>query len=113
MSCNASYPAAVHGRPSHKRKNLAPIATGLDLIVDTAAVQHRTGCICLEQCFPTSAPWSPCAPRCIAKGSVGDDITNKLKKRNWGPLDRHNEIDRTNEYTYNNITMITMYNAHV
>ena len=32
---------------------------------------------CLEQCFPIGAPWSPFAPRCIAKGSAGDDITNK------------------------------------
>ena len=48
--------------------------------------------------FPTGAHWSRYAPRCIAKGSAGDDITNK-KKRTWGPLDRQNEIDRTNEYT--------------
>ena len=30
----------------------------------------------VDQCFPTSAPWYPCAARCIAKGSVGDDTYN-------------------------------------
>ena len=42
------------------------------------------------------------------KGSAGDDMTNQYKRRNWGPLDGHNEIGRTNEYTYNNITIITI-----
>ena len=51
--------------------------------------------ICVGQCFPTGAP------RWITKGSAGDDITNKKNFKNWGPLDRQNEIDRTNEYTYN------------
>ena len=69
---------------------------------------------CLDQCFPTGAPWSPCALRCIVKGSARDDITNFFffLRRNWGQLDGQNERDRTNEYTYNKITMITMYNAH-
>ena len=35
--------------------------------------------ICVDQCFPTGAPRSPCAPWCIVKGSTGDDITNKFK----------------------------------
>ena len=39
--------------------------------------------------------------------SARDDINKK--RRNWGQLDGQNEIDRTNEYTYNNITM---YTAH-
>ena len=30
----------------------------------------------VKQCFPTGAPWSPCALGCIAKDSAGD-ITNK------------------------------------
>ena len=47
---------------------------------------------------------SPRAPREMTK------LINK--KENWGPLDRQDEIDRRNEYTYNNITMITMFNVH-
>ena len=56
--------------------------------------------ICVGQCFPTGAP------RCIPKGSAGDDITNKKTLKN------EYEIDRTNEYIHNNITIIAMYNAH-
>ena len=38
-------------------------------------------CVCdpsdrLDQYFPTGAPWSPCAPWCITKGSAGDDTYN-------------------------------------
>ena len=33
--------------------------------------------VTVEQCFPTGAPRSPCAPWCIVKGSARDDITNK------------------------------------
>ena len=36
-----------------------------------------------SQCFPTGAPRSHCAPRCIVKGSARDDITNNKKMRNW------------------------------
>ena len=33
------------------------------------------GVVILDQCFPTA--WSPCAPRCIVKGSARYDIANK------------------------------------
>ena len=49
------------------------------------------------------------SPRALRKMT---HITNKIKRRNWGPLDSRNEIDRTNKYTYNNIAMNTMYDAH-
>ena len=47
---------------------LNPIATVLFNVCSVVTV---------EQCFPISAPWRPCAPWCIAKGSAGDNITNK------------------------------------
>ena len=31
----------------------------------------------IDQCFPTGAPRSPCAPWCMVKGTASDDITNK------------------------------------
>ena len=31
----------------------------------------------MRLCVPTGAPRSPCAPRCIVKGSARDDMTNK------------------------------------
>ena len=53
-------------------------------VVHGCAVSRRyiNGCNCdmsgvvVVQCFPTGAPWSPCALRCITKGSAGDDIYN-------------------------------------
>ena len=38
---------------------------------------HPCVSVTIEQCVPTVAPRSPCAPRCIVKGSARDAITNK------------------------------------
>ena len=35
-------------------------------------------CVHLTQCFPTGPPQSPCAPRCIVKGSARDDLTKNV-----------------------------------
>ena len=45
---------------------------------------------------------------CSDKSSARYDIT----RRNRGQLDGHHKIDRTDEYTYNKLTMVTIYNAH-
>ena len=61
-----------------------PVAVSAFMICRGLCACSEMLCMCVlyvncwsKQCFPTGAPWSPCAPRCIAKGSSGDDITNK------------------------------------
>ena len=38
-----------------------------------------------DQCFPTAAPWSPCAPQYIVKR---DDINKKIKNEKLGAVRR-------------------------
>ena len=49
--------------------------TAIELAPSVGPRHYYHHAVC--QCLPTGAPRSPCAPRCIVKGSARDDITNK------------------------------------
>ena len=47
------------------------------MITITKLIIARTAMYLVVQCFPTGTTRSPCAPRCIVKGSARDDVANK------------------------------------